>query len=384
MKAFSVGHWFCSFWLLHSITAFVADDGGGGTGTTTASTKTTPTSHFRRGLVDDPWEEELINESDNVGDGDSALLSNENPMDSQVEAMEEEIIGELLGEDGSMSPSAEEAVLEAFGLEDSELAEELGLKEAEEEANEKPEGISQEESVVDEEAPKDDESPEETMPQTTITHVEASVPKVEEGEESLDSPVAASEPPVVEAPPTGGDEEEGPTDPYAATSTTAGYGTSPHSNIARDQDEEQTEYQPPPIELDPLNEMKHEENIIADRWRTQEWKNKTPQELAVYAHEEADQLMNDKYVPLVAVAVSLVCFGILLFVVGEILEHPQGCLAKMCKCAVACCRILTWPIRMILCCGLCCGSSAAARKTDHELLSQGHRRRHSSDDMQFA
>ena len=112
-----------------------------------------------------------------------------------------------------------------------------------------------------------------------------------------------------------------------------------------------------------------------------DWSKKTPQELAQYAREEADQMMHDKYVPLVAVAVALLCFGFLMVVVQQLVEHPQGCLAKTCRCTVAGARILCWPVKNLLCCGLCCcRRSSARRQPGHQILHDHEDHLKDSDD----
>ena len=365
--------------------------------------------------MDDPWED--FNDEPSFGDVATVPPSLDDPLAEEMEELEEEmdeleeldeeISEELLEEDGSMPPYKEEAELgingddnpEESSLEDMATNEEdeeeeeeeeksdtspedtATNEEDEEEEEEEESDTSPEDAATDEEEEEesDNEIPPEIEPYTgedvpeTTTDMEIIPPDDEEPVDSIPSVVE-------EAPPAGEEQEEDSADNYDTT-TSAYNPESPESfassNFARDEDGEE-EYEPP----NTIEVNLPQDSAVADRWHTQDWRNKTPQELSVYAEEEADQLIHDKYVPLVAVIVAIACLGVLLCVVAQILEHPRGCVAKTCRCTVAIFRILTWPIRMILCCGLCCGSSSISssseRKPDHELLGQ------TSDDMSFA
>lgn len=112
--------------------------------------------------------------------------------------------------------------------------------------------------------------------------------------------------------------------------------------------------------------------VIANPWKKQAWANKTPLEVAELASAEADNLLHDKYVPLVAAVISLVSFAFMLLVVQQIIENPNGALAKICRCTVACVRILCWPVRFLCCGGAAgCSSRARDRRTHQRLPSDG-------------
>jgi hypothetical protein len=66
----------------------------------------------------------------------------------------------------------------------------------------------------------------------------------------------------------------------------------------------------------------------------------------------------DPNVWIAAVVLSVVGFFFLLFVVHQLVENPQGCISKLCRCMVAFFRIMCWPCRR-LCCWCCPGGSQA-------------------------
>ena len=111
------------------------------------------------------------------------------------------------------------------------------------------------------------------------------------------------------------------------------------------------------------------------QWSEQEWTNKTPQELAELAEHEAEEMLQDKYVIFVIVVMSIVASAFTLFVAQQMVENPQGCTAKICRCWVAIFRILCCPLRMLCC---CCGSRSSsssisddADRREHNRLSTG-------------
>lgn len=97
------------------------------------------------------------------------------------------------------------------------------------------------------------------------------------------------------------------------------------------------------------------------------WSSRTPNEMAALAKVEADNIMHDKYIPFVATTICLVSFCFLLLVVQQMVENPQGCLAKLCRCTVALVRILCWPIRLVCCCRTDCGGGRPDRHTHQRL-----------------
>lgn len=113
-------------------------------------------------------------------------------------------------------------------------------------------------------------------------------------------------------------------------------------------------YKPPSDDTDPVAGKNDDEIVDA-------WTEKTPYEIA---KEEADKVLKDKYVPIVAGVCGGIALLLMICVAQQMIENPDGCLAKMCRCSVACFRILCWPCRAICCCG---GSRAKARRT-HDLI----------------
>eukprot|EP00173_Palmaria_palmata_P004382 Plantae.Rhodophyta-Palmaria_palmata.ctg5839.p1 GENE.Plantae.Rhodophyta-Palmaria_palmata.ctg5839~~Plantae.Rhodophyta-Palmaria_palmata.ctg5839.p1 ORF type:complete len:179 (-),score=12.42 Plantae.Rhodophyta-Palmaria_palmata.ctg5839:96-632(-) len=105
-------------------------------------------------------------------------------------------------------------------------------------------------------------------------------------------------------------------------------------------------------------------------WTKQDWANKTPKEIAEMAEAEAEDMMHDRYVPFVAIAVATVAMAFTLFVAQQMVENPHGIVPKLCKCSVAIVRIVCWPVRCLLC-GCCfCRSSSSSSSSTHEPLSQ--------------
>lgn len=96
-------------------------------------------------------------------------------------------------------------------------------------------------------------------------------------------------------------------------------------------------------------------NISMDAWRNQTWANKSPREVVDLIETEFNNMYHDRYVHVVFISMGITSLLFTLYVVQQIFEHPQGMVAKFCRCSVACIRILLCPIYTILCCP-CCGS----------------------------
>jgi hypothetical protein len=134
----------------------------------------------------------------------------------------------------------------------------------------------------------------------------------------------------------------------------------------------------PPAGVDPVSQQE----TAAQQWKKQDWANKTPKEIEEMAEAEVSKMLNDKYVPLVAVTMALVSFAFTLIVVQQIIENPNGCLTKLCKCTVGCFRIIIWPIAYLFCC--CCskgGFDSGRRAHDHRPLRADDE---CSTDLEFA
>jgi hypothetical protein len=128
----------------------------------------------------------------------------------------------------------------------------------------------------------------------------------------------------------------------------------------RDEDESTEPYEPP--DDDPVDEG-------MDGEVENDWEDKTPAEIAKKdlqdAEKNLEEALHDKYVPIVAAVCGVIAFFFMIFVAQQMIENPDGCCAKVCRCSVACFRILCCPCRYICCCGG--GSRAKARRT-HDLV----------------
>jgi hypothetical protein len=80
-------------------------------------------------------------------------------------------------------------------------------------------------------------------------------------------------------------------------------------------------------------------------------KNKKKPTVADLQNQSA-AVVKDPNVWIAAVVLSVVGFFFMLFVVHQLVENPRGCIPKMCRCLVACFRIVCWPCRKLCCC--CC------------------------------
>jgi hypothetical protein len=92
------------------------------------------------------------------------------------------------------------------------------------------------------------------------------------------------------------------------------------------------------------------------------------------AKQGMHEIAHDQNVWIAAIVLGVVGFIILLIVVQQLIENPQGCVAKLCRCQVAFYRILCWPCRKI--CG--CGGPGRNRRTrnlvqTHDMDEDGYR-----------
>jgi len=118
----------------------------------------------------------------------------------------------------------------------------------------------------------------------------------------------------------------------------------------------------PPTSGDPLDE--DDTDKIAD-----EWKNKGPVE---WVQDEANSLAADQNVVIVSAVLGTLGLILLLITAQQMLENPDGCCGKICRCWVAVFRILCWPCRKICCCGggsSNSGSRRASRRT-HDMVGE--------------
>jgi hypothetical protein len=145
-------------------------------------------------------------------------------------------------------------------------------------------------------------------------------------------------------------------------------------------EDESSTYSPPSEENDPLTQEEAEEKQQLDGGLTDgnpsySWKEKTPAEMAALAQEEAHNMAEDKYVRLVIILASIAAVALMLVVAQQMIENPNGFLAKFCRCMVGVVRFIILPIRMILCCELC-------NKRAHDRRSRAVISRH-DDDLEF-
>jgi len=313
------------------------------------------------------------------------------PEGTYFEVLDEDLLKEIMDEE-TYSPSAEESVLEGLGLETKptgqEAAPPIVVSEEEDGFEETVLGEVSLETLLEPlmEQDEKDSTAAAAPPMAYYANNNTDVEVIEvismhdEMEQMLEDEEEESTSTSTRPPLAGGV----PLVPVAATvAPTLDETPPPSSDGALDKTKQDVEYVPPPIE-DPLEATAVEDEEIAERWsHNNDWSNKTPQELAQFAQDEAGNMMHDKYVPLVAVAVALVCFGFLMVVVQQLVENPQGCLAKTCRCTVAGLRILCWPVKNLLCCGLCCKSSA--RQPGHQILHDRDLKDsgHFSDEAEF-
>jgi len=126
------------------------------------------------------------------------------------------------------------------------------------------------------------------------------------------------------------------------------------------------DYQPPektkepykPPDDDPLDE--DEDDEIKDKWED-------PLEKAEKeAEKRAEEILRDKNVRIVSGVLAGVAFLLMLCIAQQTIENPDGCCAKICRCMVACARIICYPCRVICCC--CCRSSRAKDRRTHDLM----------------
>jgi hypothetical protein len=119
-------------------------------------------------------------------------------------------------------------------------------------------------------------------------------------------------------------------------------------------------------ETEPVEEIRIEDNP----WKDPKWADKTPEEVAALAEADALRVMQAKYIPLILIAMTLVSTAFTLFVAQQMVENPNGMMAKICRCMVAVARIVTFPLRYCLC-GADCSRGARNRRRDrrtHDVL----------------
>jgi hypothetical protein len=112
-------------------------------------------------------------------------------------------------------------------------------------------------------------------------------------------------------------------------------------------------YQPPSDDI--LDKNGEKDDDIKDEWE----KKSTIQQV----EDEADAVLHDKNAKIIAGACGIVAFFVLLVTAQQLIENPEGCCGKLCRCLVAVFRILCWPCR-----AMCCGSSRAKDRRTHELM----------------
>ena len=91
-----------------------------------------------------------------------------------------------------------------------------------------------------------------------------------------------------------------------------------------------------------------------------EWADKNTLEKA---GAEWDEIRRDKNVKIVSIVFGVTGFVFLLCVAQQLLENPDGCCGKLCRCLVACFKILCFPLR-----ACCCNSKLARERRTHQLV----------------
>ena len=102
-------------------------------------------------------------------------------------------------------------------------------------------------------------------------------------------------------------------------------------------------------------------DILEDDDYLSEWQKKTPKEKA---EAEWEEISHDKNVKIVSIVFGVTGFLLLLIVAHKLIDNPDGCCGKICRCLIACVRIVCWPVR-----ALCCRSTRARDRRTHQLVS---------------
>ena len=92
-----------------------------------------------------------------------------------------------------------------------------------------------------------------------------------------------------------------------------------------------------------------------------EWEEKTNIEKV---EAEWDEIRRDKNVKIVSIVFGVTGFLLIIFVAHQLIENPDGCFGKVCRCTLACIRIICWPCR-----ALCCRSARARDRRTHQLVN---------------
>eukprot|EP00977_Amphora_coffeiformis_P000181 scaffold48_cov161-Amphora_coffeaeformis.AAC.29 len=92
-----------------------------------------------------------------------------------------------------------------------------------------------------------------------------------------------------------------------------------------------------------------------------EWEEKSNLEKV---EAEWDQIRRDKNVKIVSIVFGVTGFLLIIFVAHQLIENPDGCFGKICRCTLACIRIFCWPCRAI-----CCRSARARDRRTHQLVN---------------
>ena len=82
------------------------------------------------------------------------------------------------------------------------------------------------------------------------------------------------------------------------------------------------------------------------------------------AEAEWADISHDKNVKIVSIVFGVTGFLLLLFVAHQLIENPDGFFGKLCRCLLACVRIICWPCRFI-----CCRSARARDRRTHQLVN---------------
>lgn len=94
----------------------------------------------------------------------------------------------------------------------------------------------------------------------------------------------------------------------------------------------------------------------------EEWEEKSNMEKA---QAEWYEISHDKNVKIMSIVFGVTGFLLLIVVAHQLIENPDGFFGKLCRCLLACIRIICWPCRF-----LCCRGSMRARdRRTHQLVN---------------
>jgi hypothetical protein len=123
-----------------------------------------------------------------------------------------------------------------------------------------------------------------------------------------------------------------------------------HDSMHDSPEEDTSEYVPP--DADESTVTTADDDKIFNEWRGENnpFAGKSPGEIMQTLEETGQDVMNDKYVPLVATLCGILGLIFMLLIAQQMIENPDGFCAKLCKCSIGFFRCICWPCRKLCCC----------------------------------